>query len=88
LQNVTLSAERGCQICSLLCEGIAAVSRSLIDKNAAYSEMLAESILVIELRHNGPVIVSLCARDDEDSTYLLVEFYTRQGAPLQLQSSM
>jgi hypothetical protein len=54
----------------------------LIDKDAAYSEMLAKSILVIELRHNGPVIVRLCAHDDEDTTYLLVEFYTRGGAPM------
>lgn len=83
LQNITLSAEQGCQICSLLCEGITAVSRSLIDKDAAYSEMLAKSILEIELRHNGPVIVSLCAHDDEETTYLLVEFYTRLGAPMQ-----
>lgn len=81
LQNITLSAERGCQFCSLLCEGITAVSRSLINKDAAYSGMLAKSILVIELRHNGPVIVNLCAYDDEDTTYLLVEFYTCRGVP-------
>jgi hypothetical protein len=80
LHNITLSAERGCQICSLLCECITAVSRSLINKDASYSEMLAKSILVIELRHNGPVIVNLCAHDDEDTTYLLVEIYTRQSA--------
>jgi len=83
LQNITLSAQQGCQICSLLCEGITAVSRSLIDKDPAYSEMLAKSILEIELRHDGPVIVRLCAHDDEDTTYLLVEFYTRRGAPMQ-----
>jgi len=82
LQNITLSAERGCQICSLLSEGITAVSRSLIDKDAVYSEMLAESNLVIELRHNGPVIVRMCAHDDEDTTYLLVEFYTHRGTPM------
>jgi hypothetical protein len=52
------------------------VSRSLIDKDVAYSERLAKSGLVIELRHDGPVIVRLCAPDDEDTTYLLVEFYT------------
>jgi hypothetical protein len=41
--------------------------------------MLAKSILEIELKHDGPVIVRLCAHDDEDTTYLLVEFYTRRG---------
>jgi hypothetical protein len=50
LQNITLSAERGCQICSLLCEGIIAISKSLINKDASYSEMLAKSILVIVLK--------------------------------------
>jgi hypothetical protein len=49
----------------------------LIDKDAAYSKMLAKSILEIELRHDGLVIVRLCAYDNEDTTYLLVEFYTR-----------
>lgn len=83
LQNITLSAEQRCQICSLLCEVITAVSRSLIDNDAAYSEMLAQSILEIELRHDGPVIVRLCAHDDEDTTYLLVELYTHRGAPMQ-----
>jgi len=71
-----LSAKQGCQICLLLCKGITAVSRSLIDKDVAYSKMLAKSILEIELRYDKPVIVRLCAYDNEDTTYLLVEFYT------------
>jgi hypothetical protein len=82
LQNVSISAERGCNICSLLYEGITRVSRCLVDKDESYSEMIAKSILTIEVRHNGPVMVRMCAHDDEDTTYLRVEFYAQGGALL------
>lgn len=79
MSNISRSAEQGCQTCSILCEGIACVSKSFIEEEESYSDWFCKSLLRIELRHDGPFTVELCPQDDEDKTYLLIEFFTLKG---------
>jgi hypothetical protein len=80
MTNITRSAEQGCQTCSILCEGIACVSKSFIEQEELFSDWVCKSLLRIELRHDGPFTVELCPQDDEDTTYLLIEFFSLKGA--------
>lgn len=79
LRNIKRAAEIGCKTCSIICEGIFIVSKSLIDREPLYANWLSMSHLNIELRNRGPVVIEVCPWDDEDTTYLLVEFYTLPG---------
>ncbi|KAH8586365.1 heterokaryon incompatibility protein-domain-containing protein [Bisporella sp. PMI_857] len=76
MPNIVRSAEQGCQTCSILCEGIARVSKSFVEQEELFSDWFCKSLLRIELRHDGPFIVELCPQDDEDTTYLLVAFFS------------
>lgn len=87
MPNVTRFAEQGCLTCSILQEGILAVSKSIIEQESLYSDWLAMSLLSIEIRHDGPLLVELCSHEDEDTTYLLVEFYSLKGMPVHFQIS-
>jgi hypothetical protein len=75
-------AEKGCETCSIFCEGVSACGRSFMEQEPLYREWLSMSQLIIELRNKGSVVVEICPWDDEDTTYLSVEFYTSQVLPI------
>lgn len=78
-QGITRSAERGCQTCSLLCEGLTAVTRSLNDQDAYDGEMLAIGHLEIHIRNHGSISVQVYHKLDRIKCCLEVEFYADRG---------
>ncbi|KAL2072773.1 hypothetical protein VTL71DRAFT_12116 [Oculimacula yallundae] len=73
-KNVTVSVERGCKLCSLLCQGVTAVSKSMISEDTTFWEKLEYSRLRINLRKDRSVVATVGYPFN-----LEVEFYSRPG---------
>ncbi|KAH7363868.1 heterokaryon incompatibility protein-domain-containing protein [Rhexocercosporidium sp. MPI-PUGE-AT-0058] len=76
-RSIIASAKIGCHLCSLLCEGIAAVTKSVIDQDILSRDTLQSANLSIQLRRHASTMVSLIGPAGEWE--FPVEFYTSGG---------